>query len=342
MGAEAQEAEFVTRLTLQGVSYILQITGRGAEHIAAMLQAAKNQPDNSPGKKRLATMLKSRESLKVFELSEENLEVFVNEAKRYGCQYCITKRSDENVKLGTYDILVREIDAARINHILQNLRMVEVEGSINTDVPEDKQKKAVELSEAQKVMQDMFSPNREERAVNERQNPQQEPTEEYQSEGYYRTTDDRVSIKEQLKEKEVVVESTKDMFRTARNLTVLDMMSPNNISDEEEEINLGWNQPEKSINEAGQVVYRGKTFDEMDMKEKLQYQVDEEMFVNGSLSDELTKKVFEAGYMIDEEGYVDKLEIPLTSRGRELVVEMMNDAEMAKNYEQLREAIANG
>ena len=343
MGAESQEAEFVVRLALQGMNYIMQISGQGAAHIAAMIQAIKNQPDTSPGAKRLATMLKSGESLRVFTITENNLQEFAQEAKRYGCQYCIAERSGENVAEGTYDLLVKDTDAVRINHIIEKLKLATVDGRVDTNLTEEQQQGAVELTDAQKLMHDLFSPNKEERIAEEHNNPgAMEPEElQNQSEGSYQSTDNRTSIRMQLSENQLEIDSTRDMFSMARDLRV-SMMSPGNIIDDEKSM-LGWEPPERTYSESGEMLYRGKTADMMTPRDQVQYMVDEEMFNKGKLSEEFIEKLYKAGYMVDEKGFVNEFDTNLTSRERKLIVDMMHDpGEDIKTFNDIKEAISHG
>lgn len=344
MGTEAQEAEFVVRLALQGMSYIMQISGQGATHIAAIIQAIKNQPDTSPGAKRLASMLKSGESLRVFTITENNLPEFAQEAKRYGCQYCMAKRSGENIAEGTYDLLVKDIDAVRINHIIEKLNLATVDGRVDTNLTEEQKDKAIEMTDAQKIMQDLFSPNKEERIAQERNSHpgMMEPEEiQNQSEGSYQSTDNRTSIKMQLSESQAEVDSTKDMFSMARDLRV-NMMTPG-ISNDDKGTIIGWEAPERTYNESGEMLFRGKTAAEMTPKDQVQYMVDEEMFSKGKLSDEFIENLFKSGYRVDEMGFVEELETGLTNRERKLIVDMMHDpGEDEKTFNDIREAINHG
>ena len=343
MGTEAQEAEFVVRLALQGMTYIMQISGQGATHIAAMLQAIKNQPDNSPGAKRLATMLKSREPLRVFTITEANLPEFASEAKRYGCQYCIAERTGENVALGTYDLLVKDTDAVRINHIIDRLKLATVDGRVDTDIPEDRLQQAVELTYAQKLMQDMFSPNKEERIAEEREyTGEMELEEPSQSAGSYKSTDNRSSIKLQLQENQLEIESTRDMFTMARELRVSMMSQGQSMDLDDTPALLGWEEPEVEYNDTGELLYRGKTADEMTPRDQVQYLVDNEMKSNGKLSEDTIGRLYQAGYKVDEHGLVEKLDTNLTNRERKLISEMMRDpGEAVKDFNEIKEAFVN-
>ena len=335
MSEGAQEAEFIVRFALQGMTYVLKFAGEAGKNMAAMIMAIAKQPDNSPGKKSLKDMLKSRETLYNFTIKEEQLDDFKKEAKRYGIQYCITKRNkqDQNYIDGVYDILLKQSDAPRINRIIEKLNMAVVDGHIETDVPEKEAEKAVELSEAQKTINDMMSPNQAERREEEMKKegmdaPGVEPV-ETQSAGYYSSSDDRVSVKSSLQEAKTESESVKDIFAEAR------MVREGMMSDAP-----GWEKPEVSSDEEGKTVYRGKSFDEFTDLDTMQYYADSEMMQNGKLSDEFINQMFEKGYRINKKGIIEKADIAISSREREIISLMMSDAkELGNDLSKIKEAV---
>ena len=349
MGSEAQEAEFVVRLALQGMTYVIRLAGEGAMNTAAMLKALTEQPNNSPGQKRLATMLKSKEVLRPFSIREEQLDTFVREAKRYGIQYCIAKRDydDTNYKDGIYDILVKDSDAPRLNRIIEKMGLatVTVDSRIETDVKEQGEN-VVELSEAQKIMEDMFSPNIQEKKAEALQKEGfgdtgvEEPTELHQSEGSYKSTDNRESVRDKLVSSKAEAESVIDVFAEARNVRVNMMSEP---EQEGMDIDLpGWKRPARGYNEAGEEIYRGKTAAEFTEKDKMQYMVDNEMINQGRLSDEFVKGMFNSGYRINNKGMVEELETNLTSRERLIISDMMQESrELGDDLNKIKEAIGN-
>lgn len=338
MTGATQEAEFVVRMTLHGMTYMLRIAGESSSHAVAMLQAIKNQPDDSPGKKSLKKMLKSKEPLRIFTVKEEQLKDFAKESKRYGIQYCIAKRDLDDIKNETYDILVRDSDAVRLNRIIEKLEMAKVEANISTDV--NNAKNVLELSEAQKLIKDMFSPNKSERTEEERQQDTGalEPSETHLSEGSFSDINNTVSIKEMLMEGKVESESIRDVFSRARDLREL----PEQLEIDNDFME-GWSRPSIVRDAGGEQLYRGKKSTELSKKDKLQILVDENMMLNGKLSDDLIKNLYKEGYAVDKNGIVESLKSRLTSRERNLIMDMMEGADdVMKDINHIKEAMSNG
>ncbi len=67
-------------------------------------------------------MLKSGKELKVFTISEEHLEQFATQAKRYGVVYCAL-RGKEPSPDGMVDVMVRAEDASKINRIVERFNL---------------------------------------------------------------------------------------------------------------------------------------------------------------------------------------------------------------------------
>lgn len=326
-----QEAEMIVRLALQGGMYMLKLTGQGAAHIAAMLAAMKNQPDNSPGKKRLTDMMKSGKELLVFTIPEARLKEFAGETKRYGIQYCIAKRAGDD---GLYDLLVRAEDASKINRVCELLGIGRA-GQISMDVTEPEAEKAVELSEAAKLINKMFEPNKKEMEsgiTNQEMmiNPELEPEGIQVSEGSYPVNvnpDGTHSVRDEMSELKGEMDSAANVFSMARNLRQ-QMMGDIPVLNQ-----TGWVPPEEKYDENGERLYRGKKAAEMDEKDGMQYMVDCEMLDRGFLSDDFISQMYKQGYSVDEKGMVNKLETNLTSRERELIARMMKETERAKEME---------
>ena len=120
MEAAAQATDQIVRFSLEGVEYVIRLTGKTAAHSAALAAALGRlavENHKSKGAQRLATMLKSGRELTVFSVPQERLNAFAQEAKRYGVTYCALR--DTSVDDGVVDLLVRAEDAARINRIVE-------------------------------------------------------------------------------------------------------------------------------------------------------------------------------------------------------------------------------
>lgn len=125
MDASEQAAEQIVRMTLAGSEMVLRLTGTGAKNVAAGLMAAAASTERTKGKARLATMLKSGKELRVFQLKQEDLERFAQEAKRYGLLYTVVKPEDKGAP--KLDVMARAEDASKINRILEKLGYGRVE-----------------------------------------------------------------------------------------------------------------------------------------------------------------------------------------------------------------------
>ncbi len=127
MNTSGDAAEQVVRLSLEGVEVAAKITGSAAKEVAALLYAALKNRDKHKikGRQRLTSMLKSGKELSIFSVKNEDMKRFVSEAKRYGVVYCAL-RNPKNNPGGECEIMVRAEDAAKINRIVENIKIATV------------------------------------------------------------------------------------------------------------------------------------------------------------------------------------------------------------------------
>ena len=125
MNTSGETADQVVRMTLNGVEVLLKISGKGAMKLAAFLYAALKDNKRTKGRVRLESMLKSGKPLEVFSVKKEELQLFTQEAKRYGILYCGLKSKLESD--GMCDIMVRKEDSAKLNRIAEKLKHGKVE-----------------------------------------------------------------------------------------------------------------------------------------------------------------------------------------------------------------------
>lgn len=136
MDAGTEAAEQLVRITLQGSEVVLRLTGAGTKNLAAVLMAAASSAEQTKGKTRLATMLKSGKELKVFQIPTTELKAFSAEAKRYGVLYVVVQKS--NAKEGELvDLMVKAEDASKINRIIEKLELGRVDSSEVANVVTD-------------------------------------------------------------------------------------------------------------------------------------------------------------------------------------------------------------
>lgn len=322
------EAEMIVQFAMQGISYTLRLAGDGAKNIVAMLAALKNQPANSPGNIRMKSLLQSREPLDYYSVPEGKMPEFASLAKKYGIQYCVALNQD-----GMYDLIVKKSDSARINRIGELVGIGAVHGEIGTDLSDEEKAGAMTLSEAQKLVQDMMSPNIKERESEI--NPGIELPEGSLSGSSYKNTD-RNSVLEQIKDYGMEMESTRDIFQTARNLRE-NMMQDLPDGMERMVADIGWEKPAERYNENGERLYRGKTAEQMTELDQVQYMTDMEMLKNGRLSEDFIRKMYLSGYKVDENGNVEKHVSGLTSKEKLLIADMMREPE-----KQMEKGLLNG
>lgn len=342
---EAQEAEFVVRLALQGMTTFVRLAGQGAEHMAAALKALQNKNNYTPGEKRLLDLLKQGDSLAVFEVPADRMAEFVQHAQRYGLQYYLIERDDYDNSIGIQEIFVKRGDAPTANTIAEHMGLGSVKGRMETDnITEAEKRNAVDITRAQEIINDMTSPNREER---EHVRPESaEPTEHSQSGGSYSSTVNerkRQSIREQLKIGKDELDSSRDMFREARSLR--ESMVSNVPGQKQENTNFpGWKKPEVTYDtETGERLYRGKKPEQMTDVDRVQFSIDNEMERFGKLSDDFIESLYMSGFKVNQNGIAEPFKPDIPETEKKLIADMMrNPGEAARDFNKIKEAYING
>lgn len=125
MNTSGEAADQVVRMSLEVGEAALKITGKGAKHLAVLLYAVLKEQKKTKGRARLETLIRSGRPLTVFSVKESDLKKFVQEAKRYGVLYCAV-RNPKGSSDGMVDIMVKEEDAPRINHIVERFQFASV------------------------------------------------------------------------------------------------------------------------------------------------------------------------------------------------------------------------
>lgn len=140
MSTNADAADQVVSMSLQGVKVIAEITGEGAKNLATYLYAVLKDQKRTRGKIRLEGLLRSGKELKVFAVKTEDLPRFSKEAKRYGVLYCALR--DKKDKDGMCDIMVRAEDAGKINRIVERFSLATVNtAAIKTEIEKSRAEK---------------------------------------------------------------------------------------------------------------------------------------------------------------------------------------------------------
>ena len=226
MNTSGDAAEQVVRLSLEGMEVAAKITGSAAKEVAALLYAAlKNRDKNKiKGRQRLTSMLRSGKELTIFTVKNKDMARFVADAKRYGVVYCVLREAKDNPH-GVSEIMVRAEDAAKINRIVENIKIATVSDPEvireNAETGRDKNKDAAgqtapeqerpQKSEDDRLLDEMMAaPAQKQEATQE--NPTaaraeksrpSAPTSEKQSrtaEGTAKFSEERPSVREELRE----------------------------------------------------------------------------------------------------------------------------------------------
>ena len=143
MSISSESAEQMTSMILKTGDVCLRVTGTAAKEVVALLAAILKNQTQTKGKTRLTNMLKSGKELKVFSLKQQDLKMFMQEAKRYGVLYsALIDKHNKNFD-GMVDIMVRAEDASKINRIVERFKIATVnEAQIRTEIQKTREEKA--------------------------------------------------------------------------------------------------------------------------------------------------------------------------------------------------------
>ena len=125
MNQSSDAAEQIVRMSLEGFEAAAKVTGSGAKNIAVLLYTIMKNREQTSGKSKLSSMLKSGKPLTIFTIKKDDLAKFQQEAKRYGILYCALVDKKDKSKDGIVDIVVRKEDSARINRIVERFKFAE-------------------------------------------------------------------------------------------------------------------------------------------------------------------------------------------------------------------------
>lgn len=231
MSTSGEAAEEIVRMSLQGVEFVGKMSLDGAERLLKVLLAEIKLPKQTKGKASLSTMLKSNKPIKVFELKDEDLKKFCQEAKKYGVMYHVLKDRDKND--GKCDIMVRSEDSSKVNRIFQRFNLgasnkAVIRATLDKDrnsIKTPKEKQKPEKSAEDLFIEELFSkPRQKEQTTSE--NPSlakteksrlSEPTSKnknpQQMNTQTRDKNSRPSVKAQLKE---IEEKRKDSAKQTK------------------------------------------------------------------------------------------------------------------------------
>lgn len=214
----SEAAESIVKMSLEGIEVAARITGTGVERIAVALLAMAKQKQMTKGKTNLNNMLKSGKPLQIFSLKQEELKKFHDESKKYGILYTALIDKKHPDTDGLVDIMVRQQDAIRVNHIFDRFKLSAVNlADIRTEVEKDKmeemlqdaKERGVEIkSNEEKIVDDIMSKpiQKEEQQMSNPQvaktekSPLSEPLSENKNKSGVASKEQKPSVRETLKE----------------------------------------------------------------------------------------------------------------------------------------------
>ena len=213
----SEAAESIVKMSLEGMEVAAKITGAGVERIAIALLAMAKQKQMTKGKTNLNNMLKSGNPLQIFSLKQDELKKFHDESKKYGILYTALIDKKHPDTDGLVDIMVRQQDAIRVNHIFERFKLSAVNlADIRTEVEKDKmeemlqdaKERGIEVkSNEEKLVDDIMSKpiQKEEQEVSNPQvaktekSPLSEPLSENKNKSGVVSKEQKPSVRETLK-----------------------------------------------------------------------------------------------------------------------------------------------
>ena len=133
MSQGSEAAEQMTREAIQISEAAAKLAALGAKNLAALCLALANENQKLRGKTHMNALLRSGKELRVFDLKEQDLTVFKQEAKKYGVLFSVIK--DGANGNGHVDILAKAEDVSKLNRIFERLHYAAPEQTRLEDEP---------------------------------------------------------------------------------------------------------------------------------------------------------------------------------------------------------------
>ena len=140
----ADSAEELVKIYLDGVEMALRISGTGAKNIAMMLIAMAKEHEQTRGKTRLSSLLKSGKPLKIFTIASDELKTFSKEAKKYGILYSALANKKNSKIDGMVDIMIKEEDAGKMNRLAERFNFKDL-ATIKNEMAKEKEEKLAKM-----------------------------------------------------------------------------------------------------------------------------------------------------------------------------------------------------
>ena len=182
MNPNADAADQVVKITLEGAEWAIRLAGTGAKNLGVMLYAMSKEQNKTRGAERLNNMLRSGKPLKVYTFSAKDMDKFKEVAKQYGILYTILKEKDKTGDV--FDVLVRADDESKINRIADRFSLTKIDtATLKAELLKEKAKRE-QNGESSKASRADDEKEGEKTTNNEGQDPPvPEQTEEEYEEG---------------------------------------------------------------------------------------------------------------------------------------------------------------
>ncbi len=137
MNPNADAADQVVKITLEGAEWAIRLAGTGAKNLGVMLYAMSKEEKKTRGAERLNNMLRSGKPLKVYTFSAKDMDQFKTVAKDYGILYTILKEKDKTGDV--FDVFVRADDESKINRIVERFNLTKIDtASLKAEILKEK------------------------------------------------------------------------------------------------------------------------------------------------------------------------------------------------------------
>lgn len=117
MSEASAAADQATKEMMQLAEAAVRLSASGAKNLAAIALALSKDKKKLQGKTKLSRLLREGSELRVIPLPKEKMDLFCEEAKRYGILFSVIQENPD----GTVDHLVRAQDAAKINRVFERI-----------------------------------------------------------------------------------------------------------------------------------------------------------------------------------------------------------------------------
>ena len=182
MNYGADAADQIVRYSLDGVEHTLRISGTVAKNLAIFIAAVLKDQKKTRGRTRMVRMLKERKPMKFFSIPKDRTREFAQEAKSRGLLYVMI-RDKKHPDLS--EIMVYAEDAAKVNRVLDNMKLdyvkAESADAIFEDAPSrsEKERGESEQSPVKKDKAEQSTDNRKDLPDKEGANPVRTQTVEF-------------------------------------------------------------------------------------------------------------------------------------------------------------------